>query len=148
MIHLHEIDYENFVECIGLEHKDERFVGSPLLTLASSYVSRHHMTTYGIYADETMVGMVQIRDKPSELGNIYAFSELFIADNHLRKGYGSAAVTVILDKLRREKGLTQFTICVDDENEIARNMYKMCGFREDKRVDWDERYIEMVMDLT
>jgi diamine N-acetyltransferase len=148
MISLREIDYDNFIECVDLEHKDERFVGSAVFTLANAYVVRHHMTTYGIYKNDTMVGLVQIRDKPSEHGNVYGFSEMFIADNHLRKGYGSEAVTAILNKLKYEKGFNTVKICVDEENEIAMRLYKKCGFIEGKRADFDNRYIEFSINLT
>jgi RimJ/RimL family protein N-acetyltransferase len=138
-----EIDRSNWLECVDLKHDDHRFVGSAEFVLADAYVSRDYMTAYGIYAENTMVGVVLVRNKPEN--EAYAFSEFFIADDHLRKGYGREAVLLLLRKLKLD-GFKKINICVDKENNIALKFFEKCGFSKIGAASWNENYLDLIFD--
>jgi len=146
MIHLREIDESNWLDCIDLKHEDERFVGSPAFILADAYVSRHYMTAYAFYMGETIVGMTLLQNEPTNHEKGYAFTEFFIDDRHLRKGYGRQAVGFCLEKLR-ENGFAVAKVCVEEKNDICLAFCRSCGFTESRRTDWDSRYIDFSMIL-
>ena len=147
MIYLREIEYKHLDNCINLEHSDNFevncFVEKPIYMLAESYVLRHEWVAYGIFNYEEMVGIVRIRNKPVDGNKPYGFSELFIADNHKRKGYGSKAVKAILEKLKNENGFKTIKICVHEENNIALDFYIKIGFISEGRTSWSNDFIEL-----
>ena len=49
-------------------------------------------TAYAICDKDTIVGLVIVRDRPEADNRYYSFTELFVADDFLGKGYGNQAV--------------------------------------------------------
>ena len=87
MIKLTQIDETNFLECFALRlgNGQERFVSSPIRSLAQAYVY-----AFGIYAGDKMIGYVMvIYDREDQTYNIWHF---MIDAAHQRKGYGKAAL--------------------------------------------------------
>jgi len=142
MITLREVTDENYRDCYELQHADQQFVESPVHILAEAYISRHDWTAYCIYWHDELIGMTLLRNKPADGTKSYGFSEFLIADNHRRKGLGTAAVKAILHKLRTEHGFTEVKICVYEDNTTARNFYKKIGFQEGKPAEWCDAFIE------
>jgi len=147
MIHLKEIDQSNFNECIALKRKSEKFVGNAVYVLAEGYTFKHHSTTHGIYNDDIMVGMVTVMDKPSN-NRAYGFTNMFIADNYQRKGYGKQAVAVILDKFQKQRKADTVELCVHESNKIALSIYKNFGFIEIGREAWNNKFIKLLLVLS
>jgi len=146
MITLKEIDNINFNDCIALERKSTKFVGDATYVLAEAYSFREHSTTYGIYNDDTVVGLVTVGDVTPKIST-YGFTNLFIADNHQGKGYGKQAVAAIIEKCKNEHKSDIIQICVHEANDIALHVYKKCGFIEKKRAYWDNSFIELEMTI-
>jgi predicted acetyltransferase len=146
-ITLRDIDDSNFYVCAELQHENERFVVSPTFFLAESYAWRHSMTTYAINHDDEVVGLVQLRNKPATHERNYAITEIFIADNHLRKGYGQQAVAVILHKLKHDNGFATAKVSVDKENHIGQAFFKKCGFTAGGESAWNDDYIDFSINL-
>ena len=142
LITLREVDQYNFNDCIDLKRESSRYVGSAEYVLANAYIYRNDSTAYAIYDDQTVVGLVIICDRP-EQGRAYSFTELFIADNHQRKGLGQAAVEAIMRKFRNEKRADIAEIQVHCTNEPAIKIYKRCGFSEIERAKWNNNFIVM-----
>ncbi len=46
------------------------------------------------------------------------------------KGYGRAAMRLLLDRLRTIPGCDEVAISYEPENDVARRLYASCGFRE------------------
>ena len=147
-ITLRKIDDDNFFACVELKHADERFVASAVFTLADAYASRHYMTTYAIYHLEEVVGLVMVRKKPAYHNRNYSLTEIFIADNHLRKGYGRQAMAAILHKLKYDNGFTEAKVCCDNENTVAQAFFQQCGFTIIGPSPWNpEDYTDMSISL-
>lgn len=101
---------------------------------------------YAICLHEIVIGLVIIRVYPTEL-RPYAFTELFIADEFQKQGFGKQAVEVILDKFRNEKKSKLVRIEVHQDNSIAIGIYKKCGFAEVKRAEWNHDFLVMELVL-
>lgn len=86
MIKLTQIDETNFLECFALrlDNGQERFVSSPIRSLAQAYVYRDQCMPFGIYAGDKMIGYVMvIYDREEQTYNIWHF---MIDAAHQRKG--------------------------------------------------------------
>ena len=146
MITLREVDQYNFNDCIDLKRESNLFVGNAEYVLANAYIYRNDSTAYAIYDDQTVVGLVIIRDRP-EQGSAYSFTELFIADDYQRKGLGQAAVEMIMHKFRKDKHSAVAEIQVHCTNGPAIKIYERCGFSEIKRAEWNNDFIVMQADI-
>ena len=96
MIKLTQIDETNFLECFALrlDNGQERFVSSPIRSLAQAYVYRDQCMPFGIYAGDKMIGYVMvIYDREEQTYNIWHF---MIDAAHQRKGYGKAALAQVI----------------------------------------------------
>lgn len=147
MVVLREVDYQNFYDCLGLERESTRFVGSAESVLAEAYIFRENSTAYAIYQRDTVIGLVIVLDRPMNSDKYYSFTDLFIADDFLGKGFGKRAVQAILDKFRYEKKRDTVEIQVHQSNDIARRIYIQCGFEKIKNADWDQHFDVMQLKL-
>lgn len=146
LITLQEVNLTNFNDCISLKRESRRFVGNAESVLAEAYIYRDDSLAYVIYFNETIVGLVIIRVFPAE-DHPYSFTDLFIADNFQRLGYGKLAVKAIIDKFRRERKSNLVRIEVHDSNEFARKVYTQCGFTEVTKAEWDNHFLVMQLVL-
>lgn len=142
MITLREVDAANFEEAVNLKRESILYVGSPEYVLAEAYIYRSDSTACAIYADDTPVGLVIVRDRP-EKGYPYSFTDLIIADDHQRKGYGQAAVEAIMRMFREGRLRDEVEIQVHCQNEPALKIYRRCGFEETGRAMWNELFLVM-----
>ena len=62
-IALRQIDESNFLDCFALELAagQEKFVSSPIRSLAQAYVYRNQCTPFGVFAGGRMVGYVMLQ---------------------------------------------------------------------------------------
>ena len=145
-ITLQEVTPANFNECISLKRDSSRYVGNAESVLAQAYIYRDDSLAYAIYLHETVIGLVIIRVHPTERCP-YAFTELFIADDFQKQGFGKQAVEVILDKFRNEKKSDLVRIQVHQDNNIAIGIYEKYGFVEVKRAEWNHDFLVMELVL-
>lgn len=143
---LQEITPTNFNDCISLKRDSCRFVGDAESVLAQAYIYRDDSLAYAICFNETIIGLVIIRVSPTEV-HPYSFTELFIADDFQRQGFGKQTVEAILDKFRNEKKSQLVRIQVHQNNDIAIRIYKKCGFTEVKRAEWNNDFLVMELVL-
>ncbi len=146
MVNLQEVNATNFNECISLKRENCRFVGNAESVLAEAYLYRDDSLAYAIRSNETIVGLVIVRVFPTET-HPYSFTNLFIADDFQKRGYGKLAVEAIIDKFRRERRSNVVQIQVHHSNEFARKIYTQCGFIERKKSQWDNHFLVMELVL-
>ena len=147
MIELREVVQENFNDCLALERKSSLYVGDAAMVLATAYVHRQYSTAYAIYNDDTVIGLVILLDKPQEDDKYYSFTEFFIADDFLGKGYGKKAMDTILRKFRADGLRDKVEIQVHNSNQIAKHIYENCGFVKTGTAKWNEEFDVMVLEL-
>ena len=147
MIHLEKITEENFIDAFNLKLApgQEAFVSHPVRSLAQAYVYRDQCQPFGIYADEKMVGYVMViydYDVPE-----YDIWHMMIDEAEQGKGYGSAALALVLDYIKAKPfgSSDRVALTCNKENENASALYRKLGFAPTGAEDEDE--IEMALTL-
>lgn len=139
MIRLTEITEENWLTAASLSVKEEqkRFLAPAVGILARGYVYRScNARVRVIENDGTIVGLALVRDFTDEpLG--YDLQQFMIDKNHQGKGYGSAALALILEELRAERRFDHVEVCVKKDDAAAIRLYEKHGFTDSGYVDPD-----------
>ena len=140
MITLRAITEENFIDAFNLKLApgQERFVSHPVRSLAQAYVYREQCQPFGIYKGDTMVGYVMViydYDIPE-----YDIWHMMIDESYQRRGYGSAALDLVLDYIKTKPfgSSNRVTLTCNKDNIQALKLYKSKGFIETGAEDEDE----------
>ena len=96
------ITEDNFIDAFNLKLKkdQEEFVSHPIRSLAQAYVYRDQCQPFGIYEDDRMVGYMMViydYDVPE-----YDIWHMMIDETQQGKGYGKAALKLILDYIEEK----------------------------------------------
>ena len=143
MIHLEEVDENNWRLGLRVGERQKDFVSDSYKMLARAYAYRNSRSCgYVIYDGETPVGMVMYHD--CEPLGAYDFSQLFIDERYQGKGYGKAATRLILDLMKQDGKYQKVVLCFMEGNETARKLYEGFGFQVTGQDD-DEIIMEMVL---
>lgn len=141
MVHLVEIDGENFREPLHVAESQKGHVTTTFGMMAMAYAHRDEGgTALLIYDDDIPVGMVMYYEYVD--ANEYVFGELLIDEKFQRKGYGRKATELVLDLMRCEGKYSKVCLCYIDGNNVAKRLYEKFGFIETDR-DEDEIIMEM-----
>ena len=147
MIHLKQIDENNFIDAFKLElgEGQEKFVSHPIRSLAQAYVYRNQCTPFGIYNDDVMVGYIMViydYDVPE-----YDIWHMMIDRKYQGRGYGREAFIKVLEyivsKPFGDSGRIALTCNYD--NDIAYKLYRSFGFEKSGNSDEDE--FELVLNI-
>lgn len=139
MIRLIDIDETNFfaARALSLREDQRRFLDSPLGILARGYVYRNERARVLAVADEeTVVGLLLVKDMDEEPA-CYDLQQFLIDSRFQGKGYGKAALSLLLDGLRREGKYDDVEVCVHRDNAAALALFFGVGFRDTGYVDPD-----------
>ena len=139
MVKLTDITEDNWFEVASLTVKDSQkeFLALAIGILARGYVYRDcNARVFAIENDDTIVGVALTREFTDEpLG--YDLQQFMIDQRFQRKGYGSAALGLILDELRKEAHFDHVEVCVKKEDAAAIHLYQKYGFVDSGYVDED-----------
>jgi diamine N-acetyltransferase len=150
MIRLERISGKNVWEILKLRVSDAQksFVAPNDVSIIEAYiaVSHHgHAFPFGIYDDETPVGFCMIgfgtdddwEDAPAIAKGSYNLWRFMIDERYQRKGYGRAAMHLILDFIAGEPcGPAEYCwLSYEPENTAAKALYASFGFTETG--EWD-----------
>ena len=132
MIELKAITEDNFIDAfhLRLAPGQEKYVSHPIRSLAQAYVYRDQCQPFGIYAEEKMVGYVMViydYDIPE-----YDIWHMMIDESYQRRGYGSAALDLVLDYIKTKPfgSSNRVTLTCNKDNIQALKLYKIKGFTE------------------
>ncbi len=137
MITLQPIDETNLMKALSLRVTPEQqeFVASPAGILARAYAYRRQRALcWGIYEARRLVGLALLCDLPEEPA-CYHLMELMIDQEEQGKGYGSAALGLVLGHCRREGKFARVEICVKKNDAAAIHVYEKAGFRDSGYID-------------
>ncbi|GAV11855.1 N-acetyltransferase [Paenibacillus sp. NAIST15-1] len=133
MIALKEIDRSNFFDVIKLSVADEQsdFVATNLFSLAQAKAFPE-CVCLAIYHDEVLVGftMYCIDEEDHE----YWIYRLMIDTKYQSKGYGKAAMQLLIERIKEDIQHRVIYISFEPENTWAKQLYGKLGFEEDGRV--------------
>ena len=139
MIRLVEIDERNFfrVRQLKVGEDQQRFLDSPLGILARGYVYRAQRAR--VLAAEKggeIVGLMLVKDMDEEPA-CYDLQQFMIDGRFQGRGYGAAALGLLLELLRQEKKYDDAEVCVHRENAAALALFTGAGFVDTGYVDPD-----------
>jgi len=160
MINLQQISWNNVDDVYALEVSDaqKEFVATNSFSIAEAYasvfddsVSTRH--TFAICNDDEVVGFMMIffdtgdnnpfkdDDQP-----FYFFNRFMIGKQFQGRGYGKAAMSLILEYVKTwPQGVaTSFYTSFEPKNEVARKLYADFGFTETGEIKWDEIVTRLV----
>ena len=139
MLKLTEVTEANWQEVASLSVRENQkhFLAPAIGILARGYVYRNcNARVYVIENDGTAVGVALVREFTDEpLG--YDLQQFMIDRRFQGKGYGSAALGMILDELRREAHFDHVEVCVKKDDMEAIRLYEKYGFADSGFVDED-----------
>lgn len=139
MIKLTDITEENWLEAASLsvrEHQKE-FLAPAIGILARGYVYRHcGGRVIVIENDSTIVGIALVREFTDEPAG-YDLQQFMIDQRYQGMGYGSAALGLILDELRKEAHFDHVEVCVKKKDAAAIHIYEKYGFVDSGYIDED-----------
>ena len=147
MAELRAITEDNFLDAFDLKLApgQDRFVSHPIRSLAQAYVYREQCQPFGIYANGKMIGYVMViydRDVPE-----YDIWHLMIDASMQGRGYGSAALDLVIDYIRTKPfgAAGRAALTCSKNNLIAKKLYERKGFAATGIEDEDE--IELVLSV-
>ena len=139
MIRLTDITEDNWFEAASLSVKDSQkgFVAPAIGILARGYVYRDcNARVFAIENDGVIVGLALVREFTDEpLG--YDLQQFMIDAQYQGEGFGSAALSLILDELRKEGHFDHVEVCVKKADAEAIRLYEKHGFIDSGYIDGD-----------
>ena len=147
-ISLRPIDESNFLEVFNLKlgEGQEHYVSHPIRSLAQAYVYREQCQPFAIFDGERVVGYVMViydDDIPE-----YDIWHMMIDVSRHGKGYGKAALGLVLDYIRQKpfgnSGRVALTCNKDNANALA--LYTQMGFEWTGTEDEDEVELALTME--
>ena len=139
MIRLVEIDERNYfrVRQLKVGEDQQRFLDSPLGILARVYVYRaQRARVLAAEKDGEIVGLMLVKDMDEEPA-CYDLQQFMIDGRFQGRGYGAAALGLLLELLRQEKKYDDAEVCVHRENAAALALFTGAGFLDTGYVDPD-----------
>ncbi len=125
------------VASLAVKEYQKNYVAPAIGILARGYVYRDcNARIYAFDQDGVIVGMALVREFTDEpLG--YDLQQFMIDGQYQRKGYGTQALLLVLDELRKENHYDHVELCVKKADAEAIRLYEKCGFTDSGYVDED-----------
>ena len=145
---LKPVDENNFLDVFHLKlgEGQDRYVSHPIRSLAQAYVYRAQCQPFGVYDDEKVVGYVMViydYDIPE-----YDIWHMMIDVSQQGKGYGKAALKLVLDYIRQKPfGISnRVALTCNKSNASALALYTHMGFKYTGTEDEDEVELSLTME--
>ena len=139
MLSLVEIDRHNYLSILDLSVSEEQrsFVASNTYSLAQAFV-QPECVPLALYVENKPVGFAMYCIDESD--REYWIYRLMIDQRHQGRGYGRAAMLLLIDRIRSEMDDDRHRIFIsfEPENEAAKALYESLGFVPDGLVEYGE----------
>ncbi|MEM9777291.1 MAG: GNAT family N-acetyltransferase, partial [Chloroflexota bacterium] len=133
---------ETFRPIAGLSVADDQkgFVANNAFSMAEASFEEEAWYR-AIYAGDTPVGfaMLFVNEEKAE----YGLWRFMIDKDQQGKGYGKAALQILIDHVKTFPNATKMELCVVPDNAGAIKLYESFGFKDTGRVEWDENVYEL-----
>ncbi|HCG5274561.1 GNAT family N-acetyltransferase [Vibrio harveyi] len=144
-INLRDITKDNWVDMIDLEitKEQEKFVALPSEAIAASKFYDYYVNR-GIYLGDKPVGFIQYypnydNGKPNEI-----FIDQLLVDISLQgNGYGSEAVKLVLEEIKKLEGFNSVSICYVEGHNIMKKFFEKFSFEVVEQDEFDETIMEL-----
>lgn len=131
-ITLREITRENYRQVGKLKVADDQntFVASNPWSMAQAKYEPG-LVPLGIYDGDEPVGFAMYGEEDYGLARLWAIWRLMVDQRYQGKGYGRAAMHLLIERLKAESnGHTGIIISFVPENDAARKLYTSLGFED------------------
>lgn len=141
MIYIENVTEDNWREIIKLSVKDEQknFIPEPIVIIAEGYIKRElNARVYAVLNDCEYIGTALIFDinEYDGLPPRYHLSMIMVDKRYQNKGFGTAAIELIISKLKAENSFDFIEICVDKANHAALHVYTKIGFANPRELGY------------
>jgi len=133
---LRPVTRENWLEALALQVKQEQsnFVPTAAVSLAKVHIKPDgdevEYVPFAIYHEETMVGFI-MHAFEENTSNMYWINGFFIDSRYQGKGYGKAALQLMIEYIRsRFAQCEEIRLTVYPNNVNAYHLYRSVGFVE------------------
>lgn len=137
MIKLVEVNEANWLEIrsLSVSEGQDVFLDSPVGILARGYVYRHDRArVIGIENDGTVIGVALVKDLDDEPA-CYDLQQFMIDGRFQGKGFGTAALRMLLSELEKERKYGCVEVCIKKNDEAALRLYEKIGFVDTGYID-------------
>ena len=137
MIRLVEINEENWMDYAALTVREDQrgFLDTAVGILARGYVYRAcRARVIGIADGETAVGLALVKDLDEEPA-CYDLQQFLIDRKWQGRGFGTAALRLILAELEEERKYGCVEVCVKETDAAALHVYEKLGFTDTGWID-------------
>jgi diamine N-acetyltransferase len=133
VISLREVTRDNWLDIIRLKvcEAQQNFVASNAISLAEAYV-HPECVPLAIYDDDTPVGFCMYAMDSDD--KEYWIFRLMVDARYQSKGYGGAAMRMLIERIKQDKAHHKIYISFEPENDRAKGLYESLGFVPDGRV--------------
>lgn len=100
-------NYETFLK-MTVTPEQRQLVAANAVSIADAHFYPQEAWFRGIFAGDTPVGFAMLHDDPAKAE--YFLWRFMIDQNHQKKGYGSAALRLIIDHVRTRPNATQLLL--------------------------------------
>ncbi len=139
MLKLIDVNEQNWLDFVKLsvEEDQKAFLDSPVGILARGYVYRScRARVIGIAEYDTAICLALVKDMDEEPA-CYDLQQFMIDARFQGRGYGTAALRLILSALKRERKYHCAEVCVKKDDHAALRVYEKVGFIDTGYVDED-----------
>ncbi len=137
MIQLVNIDEKNWQEVtrLSVSKEQQAFLDRPIGILARGYVYRDcNARVLAISNKEEIVGIVFVRDLDEE-PVCYDLQQFMIDQRFQNNGYGTKALQLVIEALRKEGKYPCIEVCVNKRDCTALHLYQKVGFVDTGYID-------------
>ena len=130
---------DNWMDVASLSVKEEqkKYVAPAIGILARGYVYRDcHARVYAFGQEDVIVGMALVREFTDEPPG-YDLQQFMIDGRYQNRGYGTQALQLILEELRKERRYDHVELCVKKADTEAIRLYERAGFTDSGYIDED-----------
>lgn len=130
MLKLLDVTEQNWLEIrkLSVNNAQAAFLDNAVGIIARGYVYRScRGRVIGIADDDTIVGVALVRDLDEEPA-CYDLQQFMIDRRYQGKGYGTAALRMILSRLETERKYDSVEVCVKKDDAAALRVYEKTGF--------------------
>ena len=139
MIELFDLTEENWlaIRKLAVREDQKAFLDSALGIIARGYIYRaNRARVIGIAHEGECIGAALVKDLDDEPA-CYDLQQFMIDARHQGKGFGTAALQMILSELEAERKYDCVEVCVNKEAAEALRVYEKAGFVDTGYVDED-----------
>lgn len=144
MVNFRKITEDNFEAIIKMKRPEgEKFVAPNAVSLAQAWLYRENgdVFPFAVYNDDTVVGFMLLEEDMEQ--NELILWRIMLPPEQEGKGYGTAAVKLLIQYAKESGRYKKLTLLCAEENIIARHIYDKLGFLPTGEIKYGDIEMEL-----